>query len=125
MIKKKKFAGIQYLGESGVSLSCKKAVMKLIHSGDEIKEVKILTARKDKYSQDHCLLITDSFDIQTAIKSGFSSGYSGEGPKTFSCILMLLQKYTDEISEFIVPSNILENIDNSCLTIKDMETINS
>jgi len=125
LIKKKKFAGIQYLGEAGVSLFCKQAVIKLIHSGDEIKEVKILTARKDRYSQEHCLLITDTFDIQTAIKSGFSSGYSGEGPKTFSCVLMLLQKYTNEIAEFIVPSNILEKIDNSCLTIKDMESINS
>lgn len=122
---KKKFAGIQYLGKAGISLFCKEAVMKLLHSGDEIKEVKILTAKKDDYALDHCLLITDTYDMQTAIKSGFSSGYSGEGPKTFSCVLDLLQKYTSEISEYIVPRNILEKIDDSCLTVKDMETINS
>lgn len=116
---------MQYLGEAGISSYCKEAIIKLIHSGDKIKKVKILTARKDKYSQEHCFLIIDTFDTTTAIKRRFSSGYPGEGPKTFACALKLLETYTNDINEFIVTPNILDKIDESCLTLKDIEHINS
>ena len=125
MIKKQKFAGIQYLGDSGISEQCKKAVIKLIHFGDNISEVKILTAIRDKYSCSHCLLIIDEFESVTAIKSGFTSGYNGEGPRILSYVLNLLREYTDKINEFSVSNNIISKIDDSCLTLNDMEKINS
>ncbi len=47
---KAKFAGIQYLGKSGITQTCKEAVIQLIHASEDINDVKILTF-EEAYSQ--------------------------------------------------------------------------
>ena len=121
---KAKFAGIQYLGDSGVTQICKEAVIQLIHAGEKIQEVKILTF-EEAYSKTHALLLTLEYDIQIVIKVGFASGYNGEGPKGYAFVLNLLRNYTDNINEYIVPKSIFERISSSSLTVKDLEYINS
>lgn len=121
---KAKFAGIQYLGESSITQTCKKAVIQLIHSGENIQDVKILTF-EDTYSKTHALLLTIEYDIQIIIKGGFASGYNGEGPKGYACVLNLLRQYTDNINEYIIPKSIFERISSSSLTVKDLEYIDN
>lgn len=121
---KAKFAGIQYLGESSITQTCKKAVIQLIHSGENIQDVKILTF-EDTYSKAHALLLTIEYDIQIIIKGGFASGYNGEGPKGYACVLNLLRQYTDNINEYIIPKSIFERISSSSLTVKDLEYIDN
>ncbi|MEZ7500851.1 hypothetical protein QO189_00025 [Psychrobacter sp. Arc29] len=70
---KAKFAGIQYIGDSGVTQICKEAVIKLIHAGEDMRDVKILTV-EETYS--HALLLTLRYDIQVIVKGGFASGYN-------------------------------------------------
>lgn len=119
-----KFAGIQYLGDSGVTQICKEAVIRLIHAGEDIKDVKILTF-EEAYSHAHALLLTLRYDIQVIIKGGFASGYNGEAPKGYAFVLNLLRNYTDSINEYIISKSIFERISNSSLTMKDLEYINS
>ena len=121
---KAKLAGIQYLGESGITQECKKAVINLIHAGEKIHEVKILTF-EETHSSAHALLLTLEYDIQIVIKGGFASGYNGEGPKGYAFVLKLLAQYTDNIDEYLVPQRIFEHISSSSLTVKDLEYINS
>ncbi len=121
---KAKLAGIQYIGESGITQECKKAVINLIHAGDRIHEVKILSF-EEMHSSAHALLLTLEFDIQIVVKGGFASGYNGEGPKGYAFVLNLLRQYTDNINEYIVPQRIFERISSSSLTVKDLEYINS
>lgn len=121
---KSKFAGIQYLGDSGVTRICKEAVIQLIHAGEDIKDVKILTF-EESYSHAHALLLTLRYDIQVIIKGGFASGYNGEAPKGYAFVLNLLRKYTDSINEYIISKSIFERISSSSLTSKDLEYINS
>lgn len=121
---KSKFAGIQYLGDSGVTQICKEAVIWLIHAGEDIKDVKILTF-EEAYSHAHALLLTLRYDIQVIIKDGFASGYNGEAPKGYAFVLNLLRNYTDNINEYIISKSIFERISNSSLTVKDLEYINS
>lgn len=121
---KSKFAGIQYLGDRGITQICKDAVIQLIHAGEKIQEVKILTF-EEAYSKAHALLLTLEYDIQIVIKGGFASGYNGEGPKGYAFVLNLLRNYTDNINEYIVSKSIFESISNSSLTVKDLEYINS
>ena len=90
---KAKFAGIQYMGESGITQTCKEAVIQLIHAGEDIKDVKILTF-EETHSSAHALLLTLRYDIQVIIKGGFASGYNGEAPRGYdpcrqSCRLKL------------------------------------
>jgi len=119
-----KFAGIQYLGDSGVTQICKEAVIRLIHAGEDIKDVKILTF-EEAYSHAHALLLTLRYDIQVIIKDGFASGYNGEASKGYAFVLNLLRNYTDSINEYIISKSIFERISNSSLTMKDLEYINS
>lgn len=121
---KSKFAGIQYLGDSGVTQICKEAIIRLIHAGEDIKDVKILTF-EEAYSHAHALLLTLRYDIQVIIKGGFASGYNGEAPKGYAFVLNLLRNYTDNINEYIISKSIFERISNSSLTVKDLEYINS
>ena len=121
---KAKLAGIQYVGDSGITQECKKAVINIIHAGEKIEEVKILTF-EELYSKSHALLLTLKYDIQIVIKDGFASGYNGEGPKSYAFVLNLLAQYTDNIDEYLVPQRIFEHISSSSLTVKDLEYINS
>lgn len=124
MLSKKEPAGIQYLGEDGITESCKQAVIQLIHFGENIEEVKILTAEGD-HSNSHSLLLTVCYETQIIIKGGFASGYNGEGPRGYHYILNLLSKYTENIGEYIVPSQLFERINNSNLTVQDLELIST
>lgn len=121
---KAKLAGIQYVGDNGITQECKKAVINIIHAGEKIHEVKILTF-EETHSNAHALLLTLKFDIQIMVKGGFASGYNGEGPKGYAFVLNLLAQYTDNIDEYIVSQRIFERISNSSLTVKDLEYINS
>lgn len=121
---KAKLAGIQYVGDNGITQECKKAVINIIHAGERVEEVKILTF-EEMHSNAHALLLTLEFDIQIVVKGGFASGYNGEGPKGYAFVLNLLRQYTDNIDECVVPQKIFERISSSSLTVKDLEYINS
>lgn len=111
-------AGIQYLGLSGISQSCFYAVKRLVQFGERIEHVKILTAEHN-----HCLLLAVEAEGWMAVKSGFSSGYRGEGPTTFAEVLNLLKACGVEIEECEVPSDLIERLDASALTVGDLNRI--
>lgn len=114
-----KLAGIQYVGKAGISNTCLDAVMRFIQYGDYIKSVRILSA-PDK---GHCLLITINSGDLVAVKSGFSSGYNGEGPRTFSYLLQLLKEHKVDIDEYKVTNSLIRRLDNSALTTSDIKKI--
>jgi hypothetical protein len=110
--------GIQYVGLPGASRSCQDAVMRLLQYGDRITRAWILS-----FSSDHCLLLFDRFDDPIAVKSGFASGYVGEGSHAFSCTLQLLDSHGAEIEEYDVTEDVIERVDNSSLTISDLHEL--
>ena len=61
--------------------------------------------------------------VKTAVKSGFASGYSGEGPHRFSYVLQALDSHGAEIDEFDVAQDLLERIDQSAMTRADFERL--
>lgn len=111
-------AGIQYAGEAGLTLSCQEAVLRLLQFGDKITHARILTC-----SGGHGLLLTTDKRETVGIKSGFASGYHGEGPRRFSYVLHVLWHHEVEISQAQVSQGILDRLDASALTEADMETI--
>ncbi|MFM5269400.1 TIGR02391 family protein [Aeromonas veronii] len=115
-----KLADIEYRGRCGVSRHCINAVVEIIHFGRQINEVKILTSGSG-YDCHHVLLLNVDSDVTIAIKSGFTSGYSGEGPRSFSYVLSTLQKFTQEIYEYLVPCELIERVDKSALSEKDLK----
>lgn len=113
-------AGIQYWGEEGITQECLDAIIRLIQYDDQIKKVRILTSPK-KY----CLLVTINHGDLIAIKSGFATGYNGEGPRKFSYALALLNAHRAEIDEYEVENSLLNRLDASALTKSDIKQINS
>jgi hypothetical protein len=111
-------AAIEYHGIPGVTKECKNAVMRLIQFNDQITQAKILT-----WSNEHCLLLTVNGVDLVAIKSGFASGYIGEGSMGLAYVLRLLKAHGAEIVEYNVRKDMIHRVDSSCLTQNDLERL--
>jgi hypothetical protein len=111
-------AAIQYVGIAGISKDCQDAVLRFIQFGTRITHVHILSAKSK-----HCLLLTQEGGDQVAVKSGFATGYGGEGPRRFSYVLQILDSHGAEIIEHDVPRSLLEKIDDSALTRSDLKRV--
>lgn len=114
-------AGIQYMGLAGISASCSKAVQLLLASDEKVTKALLLSA-----SGSHAFLLNlgeTDYEEWVAIKSGFSSGYIGEGPRTLSETLALLEAFDVSVEEVAVDPHLLQRLDQSALTIKDVEFV--
>lgn len=121
--KKNPLAGIEYVGIPGVTQECKDAVMRLLQFRDQITRVRILTCSTE-HTNDHCLLLTVNGDL-VAVKSGFGSGYRGEGPHGFSYVLQLLKAHGAEIEEYEVDEDVIARLDSSSLTESDIKKLDA
>jgi hypothetical protein len=120
-INPKDLAKIQYHGEFGITRSCLDAIVRLIHFGAQIEQVRLLTC-----GGYHCFLLKVATEkSHIAIKSGFSSGYQGEGPRGLSIALQLLGRYVPLIDEYEISLEVLQRISDSCLLVSDLEEINT
>lgn len=113
-------AGIEYAGVAGSSEDCKEAVIRRIQYGEKIHQARIVSA-----DNTHGLLLANGIGDLTAIKSGFASGYGGEGPGAFSYVLQLLEAHGVELEEVEVNQALIERLDDSALTVGDVELINT
>jgi hypothetical protein len=111
-------AGIEYYGLPGISRECQDSVVRLLQFGDQITRARILSS-----ANRHCLLLTVNAGDIVAIKSGFSSGYGGEGPRRFSYVLELMNMHNIEIDECKVDESVVERLDRSALTRSDLKGI--
>ena len=111
-------AGIEYMGVAGASADCQRAVVMLLQSDRSLMRARILTS--DRY---HCILLVDEVGDRVAIKSGFSSGYSGEGPRALSYVLQLLVSHKIDIDEIKVEPVVFGRVDSSSLTSSDLDFI--
>lgn len=118
MIGRYSLAGIQYAGLPGISEACVQAIQRMLQYNDHISSGKLLTN-----NHDHCLLLVVDEDDKVAVKSGFASGYSGEGPRALARALQLLLDHGVEIEEVEVERAVLDRLDASGLTARDLETI--
>ena len=112
------FAGIQYRGEPGITSSCLQALIELIHAGVNIRRSCLLTV-----DNSHALLLHTSVYDSIVLKSGFGSGYPGEGSRGLADALYLLDRHCEEIDEFYVEQAFMDRLDASCLLVKDIELL--
>lgn len=113
-------AAIQYIGLSGYSEPCYRAVQWLVQYQERIEQALLLT-----FASQHALLLTLEQEETVAVKSGFASGYSGEGPRTLAEVLTLLDSLNIAIEEHEVSQATFERLEASAMTIKDIESIKS
>jgi hypothetical protein len=115
-------ACIEYHGVPGATRDCLDAVLRLIQYGDVITSVQILTSR-GKTVNDHCLLLTYGVGDTILINSGFTSGYSGEGPTGFSYVLSVLEAHGADIVEYEVSPEFIERCEYFSLLQSDLDSL--
>lgn len=118
------FAGIEYIGVEGISGHCKNAILRLIQCRTKIVHAKILSHVDSDSVGTHCFLLTLYDDNLVAVKSGFSSGYRGEGPRAFSFVLQILDSLGVKIDEYSVDKAMIGRLDMSALTENDINYVN-
>lgn len=120
MIGRNSLASIQYAGLPGISEACVQAIQRMLQYNDHISSGKLLTNNHDH----GLLLVVDEYD-KVAVKSGFASGYGGEGPRALARALQLLLEHGVDIEEVDVDRAVLDRLDASCLTARDLEAIDT
>lgn len=116
-------AGIEYYGSAGITARCLTALTMVIQAGGDIITRAFLLSDVDSSSKcgTHCLLLWPESSDPIAIKSGFTSGYSGEGPRGLSSALQILIRHHIDIEEYVVDAGFIQRVDSSCLTLADLE----
>lgn len=120
MIGRNSLAGIQYAGLPGISEVCVQAIQRMLQYNDQIDSAKLLSN-----NHDHCLLLVVEEYDRVAVKSGFSSGYGGEGPRALARALQLLLDHGVDVEEVEVERAVLDRLDASGLTARDLEAIDA
>lgn len=113
---------LEYVGIAGSTAECQEAIERLLMSGADLRSALILTSL-DGANPDHAFLLTVGEHDEIVVKSGFSSGYGGTGPKGFSAVLDLLHWHGVELDEVLVDADLMARLDGSSLTLADRETI--
>lgn len=116
-----RLASIQYVGEAGISASCLRAIQRFIKAGDHIHSALLLTANNV-----HAFLLNmgdQEYPTWVAVKTGFASGYNGEGPRSLSKALALLVAFDVPAEELVVDQSFLDRLDAAALTKKDLAFI--
>lgn len=112
------FEGLQYVGAPGISQDCLDAILRFLQFGDAVTRACLLTA-----DNRHCFLLHVNGRFWVAVKSGFRSGYSGEGPKTLSAALKTLDLHGAEIEEHEVARPVIDRLDRSALKCADFAAL--
>ncbi|HAT41054.1 MAG TPA: TIGR02391 family protein [Rheinheimera sp.] len=116
-------AGIEYFGTAGITARCLTALTMVIQAGGDIITRAFLLSDVDSCSNcgTHCLLLWPETSDPIVIKSGFTSGYGGEGPRGLSSALQILSRHNIDIEEYAVDADFIQRVDSSCLTLADVQ----
>ena len=110
---------IKYEGSTRATQYCIDDFMKRFYGSRKITDMTILTCQNY-----HALMLCfENRDLVVFIKSGLTSGYSGEGPKGTSLIIRLAEEAGITIKELKATTSLFKRINSSRATVKDVEFI--
>ena len=110
---------IKYEGSTRATQYCIDDFMKRLYGSRKITDMTILTCQNY-----HALMLSfENRDLVVFIKSGLTSGYSGEGPKGTSLIIRLAEEAGITIKEMKAAPSLFKRINSSRATVKDVEFI--
>lgn len=107
---------IQYLG-TPYTQDCLDAIGIILQTQTRIEKALLLSC-----NQAHAYLIKSHRNTYI-IRSGFSSGYSGEGPKGLASSLQLLLKHNIEVEEINISEKLMKKVNQTSLSDNDLEHI--
>lgn len=108
---------IEYVGNYGVTCNCVNAIKRYLFFGDTMKSAKLLSDEQHR----HAFLLDINETLWVAVRSGFASGYNGEGSAALAFILLLLQAFNVEIVEYKTKSAVIDRLNKSSLSERDVD----
>ncbi|MFW1946453.1 TIGR02391 family protein [Acinetobacter bereziniae] len=118
MFQTKNYYHIEYLGEVGITQTCLLSLYNLLQTHSDLSYALLLTS-----DQTHALILKDRFESYYIIRSGFTSGYSGEGPKGLATALTILNRHEIETEEILIASKMMNKLNSSSLSDGDIDFI--
>ncbi len=118
MFKTENHYHIDYLGEAGITETCLHSMYNLIQTHSDLNTALLLTN-----DQSHAFLLKDLTENYYIIRSGFTSGYSGEGPKGLAKALTILNKHQIDTEEILVTSKLMSKLNNASLSDQEIDFI--
>lgn len=119
---------VQYMGMPGVSEQCLLAVDVIVNSEVPPRKASLVTWVKDKRNmqEEHLFLFWDWNKVHlTVVHSGFASGYSGQGPRSFSQALCMIWDRTIPINMVIASEALFKAIEGRRLTERIIDELRS
>ncbi|MDH2625242.1 TIGR02391 family protein [Acinetobacter baumannii] len=118
MFKTENYYHVEYWGNQGITQTCLMSLCNLIQTHSDLTYALLLTNE-----QTHAFIIKDENESFFVIRSGFTSGYMGEGPRGLATALTLLKRHKIETEEILVSSKILRRANNSTLNDSEIELL--
>ncbi|HEO1839404.1 TPA: TIGR02391 family protein [Acinetobacter baumannii] len=118
MFKTENYYHVEYWGNQGITQTCLMSLCNLIQTHSDLTYTLLLTNE-----QTHAFIIKDENESFYVIRSGFTSGYMGEGPRGLATALTLLKRHEIETEEILVSSKILRKANNSTLNDSEIELL--
>ena len=118
MFKTENYYHVDYLGDAGITETCLFSLHNLIQTHADLSYALLLTNE-----QSHAFILKDLNENYYIIRGGFTSGYSGEGPKGLAKALTTLRKHRIETEEILVSTKLLNRLNSSSLSDQDIDFI--
>lgn len=118
MFRTENYYHVEYIGTNGITQACLKSLCNLIQTNPYLSYALILTV-----DQSHAIIITDESASYYIIRSGFTSGYPGEGPKGLAKALTIFNKHEIETEEILITTKMMNRLNNSSLSDNDIDLI--
>lgn len=115
---KSKPADVQYHGQDGITQTRIDAIVRIIQSGVWITRVRLLTCEER-----HCFYLELSELQDILIRSGFASGYPGQGPAGLAIALLLFERHRIDVEEVLISKDLMDKVAESRITRRDLEMI--
>lgn len=106
---------VQYHGSEATTESCLVALVRLVELGGAVESARLISC-----TGRHAFFLYIGDPSPACIKSGFTSGYSGEGPAGLALALRLLQRHGVEVEECEVSAALLKRLNGCRLTEADL-----
>ena len=118
-LKVTELAALQYIGLNGITQSCLSAIARQLSDLEEpVRKAALLSCNST-----HGFLLFTEYHAVIAVKTGFSPGYSGEGPRGLAAALTLLQIHNIDVEEYLVDRDYLVRLEQSCLLELDIDAV--
>lgn len=110
---------LDFVGSTEITESCIQAILRYLHFGDQIQSAKLLS---DPHNRHAFLLFLSNYHL-VITRSGFTSGYNGEGPAGLAYILLLLKSFNIDTNELKISKKTMDKLNNSKLSPADIQSI--